>query len=103
MNQKFFALTAAGILFATAGGASAQSMNGSVGVRGGASANAPGIQMHQNGSVQGTAGASGYAPGQRMQSQGSVKGTTGASGYAPGHVKSNAGAGANVRGNAKIR
>lgn len=103
MNNKFLALTAAGVLFAAAGGASAQSSNGSAGVRGGASVNAPGVQMHQNGSVQGTTGASGYAPGYRMRTQGSVKGTTGASGYAPGHLKATTGAGARVRGNAKIR
>ncbi len=103
MNKKFLTLAAAGILFAVTGVASAQSAHGSAGMRGGASANTPGIQMHQNGSVQGTTGASGYAPGYKMRTQGSVKGTTGASGYAPGHIKSNTGAGARVRGNAKIR
>jgi hypothetical protein len=103
MNNKFLALTAAGILIAATGGAMAQSSKGSVGVRGGASANAPGIQMQQNGSVKGTTGASGYAPGRQMQTRGSVKGTTGASGYAPGHINSNMGAGGKVRGNAKIR
>ena len=56
-------------------------------VQGGASANAPGQQMHEKGSVKGTTGASGYAPGQQMREKGSVKGTTGASGYAPGHTK----------------
>lgn len=98
--KKFYALTAAGALFAAMTGAGmAQSVNGSVNSNGGASATAPGIQMQQKGSVKGTTGASGYAPGH-------TKSTTGAGVKSDTGVKAggaNLNTGIDASGNAKTR